>query len=344
MTRKSSHPTLSEVARQAGVGTTTASRVINGGQRVSPETLARVRRVIKSLGYIPNPAARTLKGYQSRMIGLIVPSIDDSFFSSCAEAAQAVARANDSLLIVTTTRNSADTELENMNVLLRHRADGLIIAPADSQSQALRDMISRMDIPVVAIDRPVGNAPVISVITDNFKASRGAVRHLIGHGYKRIACLTGESNLYTIGERIRGYRNAVLSAGLPCILDTSIEDFELAGRSIQRLLKSARPPDAFFTLKNRTTIYAFETLQRLDVAIPSRAALLGFDDFELASAVRPSISVIQQPVEKIGRVAAELLFERLLSRPRGSSPVRAWRPRKITMETRLIQRGSCGCA
>jgi LacI family transcriptional regulator len=343
MTRKSTHPTLSEVAKRAGVGTTTASRVINGGHRVSAETLARVRGVIKSLGYIPNPAARALKGYQSRMIGLIVPSIADSFFSSCAEAAQAVARANDSLLIVTTTQNSAQSELENMEVLMRHRADGLIIAPADSQNQALRDMINRIDIPVVAIDRPVADAPVISVITDNFKAARNAVRHLIDHGYKRIVCLTGEPNLYTIGERIRGYRKAVESAGLPCLVDTSVEDFDSAGRSIARLLGRAKPPDAFFTLKNRTTINAFETLQRLQVSIPERVALLGFDDFELASAVRPSISVVQQPVEEIGRVAAELLFEKLLSRRKGNSPSRAWRPRKITLETRLIQRSSCGC-
>ena len=102
MTKKSAHPTLSQVAREAGVGTTTVSRVINGGERVSPETLANVRRVIESLGYMPNQAARTLKGQRTKTIGLVIPSIADPFFSSCAEAAQAIARAHDSLLIVTT--------------------------------------------------------------------------------------------------------------------------------------------------------------------------------------------------------------------------------------------------
>ena len=90
--KKSSHPTLSEVARKAGVGTTTVSRVINGGDRVSPKTLARVLRVIETLGYSPNQAARTLKGHRTKTIGLVIPSIADPFFSSCAEAAQAVAR------------------------------------------------------------------------------------------------------------------------------------------------------------------------------------------------------------------------------------------------------------
>jgi LacI family transcriptional regulator len=343
MTKKTTHPTLSEVAKRAGVGTTTVSRVINGGDRVSAETLARVHKVIETLGYTPNQAARSLKGYRTRTIGLIIPSIADLFFSNCAEAAQTVARTNDSLLIVTTTHNSPHVEIENIKVLMRHGADGLIIAPADSQSQALRDIISRIDVPVVTIDRPISNAPVVSVVIDNFKAAREAVRHLIGHGYKRIVCLTGEGDLYTIGERIRGYCKAVESAGLACILDTSVEDCESVERAIRSLLAGPDPPDAIFALKNSTTMHAFETLQKLRVSVPGSIALLGFDDFELASALRPSISVVQQPVEEIGRISAELLFEQLLSRRKISSPAGSWRPRKITLTSRLVLRRSCGC-
>src|ERR1035437_1284359 len=114
MLKRSAPPTLSEVARRAGVGTTTVSRVINGGDRVSPKTLAWVRRVIEELGYMPNHAARVLKGHRTKTIGLIIPSIADPFFSSCAEAAQAVARANDSLLIVTATQNDPHTDRKSV--------------------------------------------------------------------------------------------------------------------------------------------------------------------------------------------------------------------------------------
>src|SRR6516164_5100483 len=114
MIRGHKHSTLSEVARLAGVGTTTVSRVINGGQRVDPKTLARVRRAIDKLDYMPNHAARTLKGGRTRTIGLLIPSIADPFFSSCAEAAQAIARANESLLIVTTTQNDPHIEIESV--------------------------------------------------------------------------------------------------------------------------------------------------------------------------------------------------------------------------------------
>ena len=344
MTKKSAHPTLSQVARKAGVGTTTVSRVINGGDRVSPETLEHVRRVIETLGYMPNQAARTLKGHRTKTIGLIIPSIADPFFASCAEAAQAIARANDSLLIVTVTSNDPRAEIENLNVLMRHRTDGLIIVPANSQSQTLREMLDRVHMPVVAIDRPIADSQIVSVVCDNFKGAISGVQHLIEHGYKRIVCLTGESTLYTIRERMRGYRKAVETAGLDCILETSVKDYKSAEYAIRSLLDGPTPPDAIFSTKNSTTIYAFEVLQSLNVRIPQSLALLGFDDFELASTVRPSISVVQQPVEEIGRKAAEILFDQLVEERKPGSPSPSRGATQIKLPTRLIRRNSCGCS
>lgn len=333
-------PTVSEVARAAGVGTTTVSRVINGGDRVSPKTLAHVQRIIEALGYRPNQAARVLKGHRTKTIGLVIPSIADPFFSSCAEAAQAVAQANDSLLIVTASHNDPHTEIENLNILINHRVDGLIVAPANSQSEGLRDLLKGVSVPVVAVDRPISQSFIATVVSDNFKGAKFATQHLIDHGYKRTVCLTGESTLFTIQERIRGYRAAMDAAGLPSTLNTSVKDYRSAEYAIASMLAGANPPDALFTLKNSTTIYAFEVLQKLNVAIPQKMALLGFDDFELAATVRPSISVVQQPVDEIGRVAAELLFEQLLG---ARAAAKSKRPRQVTLETRLIQRNSCGC-
>jgi LacI family transcriptional regulator len=341
--KKSTHPTLTEVARKAGVGTTTVSRVINGGERVSPKTLARVLGVIETLGYTPNEAARTLKGHRSKTIGLVIPSIADPFFSSCAEAAQAVARANDSLLIVTTTQNDPQAEIESLTVLIRHRTDGLLIAPANSQGSALRDLMNRIAIPVVAIDRPIYNSARGCVVADNFEGAKTGTCHLIEHGYKRIACLTGETTLYTIRERIKGYQHAIESAGLEPILDTSVTDYKSAEKVIKKLLAGPNPPDAIFALKNSTTIYTFEVLQRLNVMVPDTIALLGFDDFELASTVRPSISVIEQPVEEMARIAAEQLFRQLLDGAKGAPVDRTKQGEIVKLETRLIRRSSCGC-
>lgn len=340
--RKSTPPTLSEVARRAGVGTTTVSRVINGGHRVSPETLERVRGAIEALGYVPNQAARILKGYRTRTVGLIIPSIADPFFSECAEAIQTVARANDSLLIVTTTQNDPRAEIDNINVLMEHRADGLIIAPANSNSQMLRQVMSTLAVPVVAIDRPIAQSRVLAVVADNCRGAALATQHLIDHGYKRILCLTGESTLYTIRERISGYSRTMEAAGLEVLLDTSVKDYRSAEYAIESFLSAANPPDAIFTLKNSTTIYVFESLQKFNVAIPGSVALLGYDDFELASTVRPSISVVEQPIEEIARLAAEALFGDLLEDR--STGARSSKPGQITLDVRLVPRSSCGCS
>lgn len=340
--RRGTPPTLSEVAQRAGVGTTTVSRVINGGHRVSPETLERVQRAIGALGYVPNQAARILKGYRTHTVGLIIPSIADPFFSECAEAIQAVARANDSLLIVTTTQNDPRAEIDNINVLMEHRADGLIIAPANSQSQALRQVVAALTVPVVSIDRPIAKSTIPAVVADNFRGAVIATQHLIDHGYKRILCLTGESTLYTIRERIQGYTRTMEAANLEVLLDTSVKDYRSAEYAIEGFLSAANPPDAIFTLKNSTTIYAFESLQKFNVAIPGSLALLGYDDFELASTVRPSISVVEQPIEEIARVAAEALFVRMLGD--GTRGRRSPRTGQIKLAVRLVPRSSCGCS
>ena len=138
----------------------------------------------------------------------------------------------------------------------------------------------------------------------------------------------------------------VQTCALPisCTVNTSIKDYKSAEYTIESLLAGPNRPDALFTLKNSTTIFVFEVLQKLNIAVPKPIALLGFDDFELASTLRPSISVVQQPVEEIGRVAAELLFEQFLSRYNPSATTRAPRIRRVTLQTSLIRRNSCGCS
>ena len=343
MTKRSSHSTLSEVAKKAGVGTTTVSRVINGGQSVGPKTLARVQRAIESLGYTPNQAARVLKGGRTRTIGFVIPSIADPFFSSCAEAAQAIARANDSLLIVLTTQNNAKTELDAVDVLMRHRVDGFLIAPSNAKDDALRTLLCRIPIPIVALDRPIAGSNIPSVVTDNFTGAQLATQHLIEHGYKRIVCLTWDKTLYTIRERLRGYHKAMLSAGLEPVVDSTVRDHASAQQAVDRLFGASSPPEAIFTLKNSTTIDVFEVLQQHNIRIPVAVALLGYDDFQLAETVRPSISVIQQPITEIGHVAAELLFERLLGAKGSGAEGSSVQSKQIQLKTRLIRRASCGC-
>ena len=344
MTKRSSHATLTDVARVAGVGKTTVSRVINGGERVSQETLARVQAAIEQLGFQPNQAARTLKGEQTKTIGLVVPSIADSFFSVIVEAVQAIARAHDSLVIVTVSNNDPAVELGNLNVLIRHRTDGLLFAPAHSENRSLAGMLDKLSIPAVTFDRPLYHSAMPSVVSNHHKGAKAATEHLLMHGCKRILCLGGESDLWTIKERIRGYREAVKQAGLDAIVDTSVDDYKSAEAAIESHFYSSNPPDAVFALKNIVTIYACEVFQKLHINVPRKVALVGFDDFELASTLRPSISVVRQPTLDIGRIAAELLFDQLGNNGRGRvSHGDRTKPQHIKLDSQLVLRNSCGC-
>ena len=343
MRTKSKHPTLSEVAKKAGVGTTTVSRVINGVEHVEPQTLARVEQAIKDLGYMPNQAARVLKGHRTRTIGFVIPSIADSFFSNCAEVLQGIARSHDFLVIVLTTQNEANTERDAVNILMQHRVDGIVIAPADSKSESLRKLLERISFPIVALDRPILGSLVPSVIADNFHGAQHATKHLIDHGYRRIACLTGETNLYTIGERIRGYQDAMNAAGLDAMLETSVHDYKSAENVIKKLFKSRDRPEAIFTLKNSATIDAFQAIQRLGISIPDDVALVGYDDFQLADTVRPAITVVEQPIYDLGHAAAELLFQRVLGLSSTGTMSLSELTQQVLLKTRLIQRSSCGC-
>ncbi|HEU5458266.1 MAG TPA: substrate-binding domain-containing protein [Terracidiphilus sp.] len=130
---------------------------------------------------------------------------------------------------------------------------------------------------------------------------------------------------------------------MPLRIHTSIRDYKSAEDAIAGMLADANPPDALFTRKNSTTIFAFEALQKLGVPVPKKMALLSFDDFERTSTVRPSITAVQQPVEEIGRVTAEMLFAQLFGAGNEDEAGGSRKGRHATLETRLIRRAPCGC-
>jgi LacI family transcriptional regulator len=204
-------------------------------------------------------------------------------------------------------------------------------------------LLGRISTPVVTLDRPIQGSAIPSVLADNFAGATMATQHLIDHGYKRIVCLTRETNLYTIQERVRGYKQTMQAAGLKAVVDSSVEDYASAEKSLLKLLNSSTPPQALFTLKNSTTIAVFEVLQKLGVKIPTKLALLGYDDFQLAEVVRPSITVIRQPIEEMGHVAAELLFKRFLIGDGLSSSNGLHKSHPVQLMTELVRRASCGC-
>jgi LacI family transcriptional regulator len=323
-------PALIDVARRAGVGAATVSRVINGGQSVSGKTLAAVQKAIAELGYHPSEAARSLKGARTKTIGLIVPSVADPFFAVTAAAVQEVARAHGTLVLLAASDNLPERESEHVISLIQRRVDGLILAPSDAANV---DLLKHAGFPVVCFDRPFPGNAIPTVLSDNYGGAKMATEHLLRCGCKRILCLAGDSKLFTSQRRVRGYRDVIKAAGLPYVAELEVNDLDGVREALKQHLSGRVKIDGVFSIKNALTVNAYKVLREMGVAIPGQVSLLGFDDFELADTLDPPITVVRQPVVGIATRAAELLFEVMSTRQE--------KQRTVTMKVELVTRGSC---
>lgn len=324
-------PALMDVARRAGVGAATVSRVINGGQNVSERTLAAVQKAIEELGYHPNQAARSLKGARTKTIGLIVPSVADPFFSAAAAAIQEVARGHGSLVLLAASDNSAEREKEHVRALIHRRVDGLILAPSDAADGSI---FEHAGFPVVCFDRPFPRDALPTVLSDNYGGAKAATEHLVQAGRRRILCLSGDSRLFTSKRRVKGYRDVIRDAGLPELLDLQVQDYASAEKALKPYLRGRGRVDGVFSIKNEITVHVYKALRAAGLRVPEDVALVGYDDFDLADALDPPICVVRQPVIEIARRSAEMLFDELNGEGERASTVR--------LPVMMVHRASCG--
>jgi len=329
-------PTMNDVAKLAGVGTMTVSRVLNGSATVSEEATARVQAAIEQLDYRPNEMARALRGQRTRSIGLILPYLYDSFFAMCGHAVTTVARQHGYSVIMTTSNEDPDTEYAEAMQMVQRHVEGLVVIPANrGRTRLNRALLGKT--PLVALDRPSADPAFDSVLVENHSGSKRMVQHLIEHGHKSIAFMGLSRGVYTINARFQGYRKAMAEAGLETDACFECETMEATVAAIASRLKQKTPPTAYFTSNTLATRFVFAALLQLGVRIPADAALAGFDDFELADLTSPPLTVVRQPVEEMGRAAAEQLFERL---ERGETSEAG---KRIVLPVELVLRRSCGC-
>ncbi|HZU10670.1 MAG TPA: LacI family DNA-binding transcriptional regulator [Pseudacidobacterium sp.] len=330
-------PTMNDVARVAGVGTMTVSRVLNGSANVTEETAKRVYRAIEKLGYRPNEMARALRSLKSRTIGLIVPYLYDQFFATCAHAVNTVARDQGYSVMLTTSNNDPAAEYDEAQSMVQRHVEGMVIIPADIRKSRINQS-EFGGVHIVTMDRPVHDDRIDSVQVQNQSGAKRAVQHLIQqHGHKRITFLGYNKNLYTVRARFEGYRRAMLEAGLEPEPTFDCSSEEATAEIIIGMLQNREPATAFFTANNLTTRYALHALIHHGVKVPEEVALAGFDDFELADILHPTLTVVRQPASELGRVAANLLFDRI---KRDEFPEEG---SHVVLPVELVIRRSCGC-
>lgn len=327
---------MQDVAKLAHVGTMTVSRVLNGNVKVSAENRERVLSAIRALDYVPNEVARSLRQQRASQIGIIVPNIRDPFFAICSHAIGLVAKQHNYSVVLATSDEDAETEYKEATRLLRRSVDGLIVTPAACGRSHLGDPAFH-DLPIVAVDRPVPSGGVDCVVVRNELGAYLGTQHLIGHGHRRVAHLSLSTDLYTMRCRARGYRKAMDEIGLQpeiAVVGSLKEMLQV----VKDLLRGRHGVTAFFCGNNVLSSGIVHVLSTLNVRIPEDIAVAGFDDFDTADILRPALTVVRQPIEDIGRIAAELLFARLQDRQ--AAPERA---RRRVLPVELVLRNSCGC-
>jgi len=333
---------MEQVAKLAGTSRATVSFVLNEkwAQRgISQKTCQRVRKVANAYGYRPNYLARSLVSGKTRIIGVQFPSFLYDHWSSILIDLENQARQRDYRLLLSMPHSYLD-EKGQIEMLLEHRVDGLILAPLRGRRLwRMYQLMDREKIPYVFL----GNSPgkdYFSVVDDNAGQASMAVRHLIGLGHTRIAQVLGSPKSRGVIERHLGYRQALADASLPfrkeyvCLGESSVES---ARRQAGRLLELPHPPTAVYCISDAMAIGAIEGIEAAHLYVPHDIAIVGHaDDLPFKSFQRIPLTTVRQPREQLAAQSMKMLFERM----EGKVPESKF----VQLPGELIVRRSCGAA
>jgi len=328
-------PTLEKVARLAGVSRATVSRVVNGSQTVDARIRETVLRAVQELGYVPNPAARSLVTQRTGSYALVVPEpanrvfSDDQFFPGVIRGVSLELEAAERQLVLMLATSATSHDRIERYALGGH-VDGVMFASMHG-ADPLPGTLYRLGIPVVASGRPLGHQPVPYVDVDHAGGVSKAVRHLLDAGRSRIATIAGPQDMVAGIERLAGYRSALQDSRRRSIV--AIGDFtrESGTVAMRQLLDDDPLLDAVFIASDLMADGALRTLRQVGRRVPDDVAVIGFDDIELARYTEPPLTTVHQPILDIGRHLV-----RQLLRLAGGEEIES----SLILETELVVRES----
>jgi DNA-binding LacI/PurR family transcriptional regulator len=330
--------TIKDVAKEAGVSIATVSRVLNGRDRIKPSTKQKVEKVIERLNFKPDFTARTMINKQTKTIGLIVPQLSNEYYAQLAEAIEEELWERGYTLILSTSssRNEDGKEKETASLksLVERKVDGIIFgsghSTGDGSFSLIYEVIER-GIPIVAYDQKIQG--ISQVNGDHLKGAMDAVNHLIGLGHKRIAYIGGP---FVSPERELGYRNALMLHGL-AVHDSLIvrgkPGFKFGHDAMSELIEAVEKFSAVFCGNDLIAMGAIQALDNKGLKAPDDMAVVGYDDINMASLIKPRLTTMRQPIRQMGAAVVELLIESIETK----KP-----PKQLVFPMELVIRETCG--
>jgi LacI family transcriptional regulator len=327
--------TIIDVAARAGVSFGTVSRVINSDVHVKKETRARVLQTMQDLGFVANRQARSLAGGKSNSIGVLVPDLGTGYIGEIIRGIDAELSLTNLDLILYTTHRTASKESNYVANLATGMVDGLLLVLPRSPADFVGNLTER-NFPFILIDHQGGGRDCPAVGATNWQGAYHATEYLIKLGHTRIGFITGSMDLGCAADRLDGYRSALRTHHIPEMIDLIYEgDFiqsdGYAGACA--LLDLPHPPTAIFASNDVMAMGVMDAVRSRGLRIPDDISIIGFDNIPQAELIHPALTTVSQPLEKMGRVATQMLLD-LLQNPEKDAE-------RLELPTELVIRESC---
>jgi LacI family transcriptional regulator, sucrose operon repressor len=307
-------PTIHDVAKQAGVSVTTVSRVINNRGYISEETRRKVFSTMDDLNYQPNEIARSLLKKQSNLIGLIIPTVSNPFFSQLAASIEAAAYENGMKLLLCNSLMDPSKEKEYIEMMKKNRVDGIIMG---SHTLEVDEYIGLRH-PLITFDRKIGS-DIPYIASDNYLGGQLAARLLIDKGCRKIAHICGNLTLDMLSNRrTDGFLDTVNQHQIEHVVvqtDMNVFDYPQYERIIRALFQENPDIDGVFASSDVIASFVVKIGTSLGLSVPQRLKVIGYDDILYASWSTPSLTTIRQPVDDIGSLALHLIRQLMNEEP-----------------------------
>lgn len=319
--------TLMNVAQAASVSLATASRVFSNPEMVRQDTAERVLRAAGELGFRPNLLGAKLRAQRTRIVGVMLPTMENAVFAECWRGIEEAALAQGYSLMLVTSRYEPERERERIEYLLRHRVDGMVLTVADAARSAVLDQLDAERVPyVLAYNQGPRSGKRHSVSVDNRASARAGVETLIAAGHRRICVVSGT---FAASDRARqrhaGYRDAMRAHGLEPLPPLSLPahtptQTPAEVERIRQFVTAPSAPTALFCTNDMLAIGVISVLKRLGLSVPGDMSVLGYDGIELGQLLERPLSTVVQPNNEIGARALACLLAQLDSGNAGAGP------------------------